>query len=177
MRLRLAAFVLPLGIAFALSGCGFQPLYGPQADGKAGPAVEGLSGTSVALIPERSGQLLRQALQDRFERNGAGGARRYELVVFSYGVSSEQLSFQQNSDATRTRLTARATWSLVTLDAQRRTVTSGNARLVDGYNNLENQFFFTDLAGDAAQRRLAQAIADQITLQLATYFNKSADGV
>lgn len=164
---RLAVLALIAG----LGGCGFHPVYGPQSDGKAGPALTGLSQTSVALIPERSGQVLRQALQDRLERNGAHAARMFELVVIGYSVTSEQISYQQDSNPTRIRLTARASWSLVTLDAQRLTLTSGTVRSSDGYNTLDVQYFFNDLANDAAQRRMADAVADQMMLQLATYFN------
>jgi LPS-assembly lipoprotein len=168
---RLSALALALALAMLLGGCGFHPVYAPQDGGQAGPALTGLSETSVALIPERSGQILRQALQDRLERGGANGTRLFELVVVSYGVSSEQIGYQQDSNPTRVRLTARASWSLVTLDAQRRTLTSGSARSSDGYNSLDLQYFFGDHASDAAQRRMAEAVADQMMLQLATYFN------
>jgi len=177
--MRLASASLRIGLlsmALLLPGCGFAPIYMPQADGKAGPALAGLSATSIALIPERSGQVLRQALQDRLERGGANGTRLYELVVVSYGISSDQIGYQQDSNPTRLRLTARAAWSLVTLDAQRRTLSSGNVRSTDGYDTLDLQYFYGDQANDAAQRRLAESVADQMMLQLATYFNKTASG-
>ena len=49
-----------------LSGCGFQPVYMPTASGKAGVAQRELASVYVGIIPERPGQVLRQALQERF---------------------------------------------------------------------------------------------------------------
>lgn len=167
---------IALALITALAGCGFSPVYAPQSSGKPGPVLTGMAATSVAIIPERSGQILRQALQDRLERGGAGGTKLFELVVVSYGVASEQIGYQQDSNPTRIRLTARAAWSLVTLDAQRRTLTSGSAHSTDGYNTLDLQYFFNDQANDAALKRMADAVADQMTLQLATYFNSRPPG-
>ena len=42
---------------------------------------EGLGLIAVAIIPERSGQLLRQALQARFDHGDAPAAKRYDLAV------------------------------------------------------------------------------------------------
>ncbi len=67
-----------LGLAGLLAGCGFRPVYAPAAGGAAGPAAVGLSEINVPVIPERFGQLIRQALQDRFERGGSGGGRLYD---------------------------------------------------------------------------------------------------
>ena len=158
-----------LGSALALAGCGFQPVYGPAADGSQ-PVLSAFSQISVATIPERQGQLLRQALQDRLERGGVGGARQYELQVASYSVPGEQIGIQQDSNPTRVRLTGRAVWSLLSLDSQRRTLTHGTAVSTDGYDNLDLQYFAGEEAGAAAQRRLAQAVADVLMRQLASYF-------
>ena len=42
-------------------------------------------------------------------------------------------------------------------------------------NNLDTQIFASDLENEAVQKRLADALADQITLQLASFFRKRAD--
>jgi LPS-assembly lipoprotein len=164
------ALLLALGLA--ASGCGFQPLYASGPNGGTGPAEAGLAQVSVGLIPERSGQLLREALQARFDR-GSGSAARYDLAV-SYGVSGEGIAIQPDSSVSRIRLTGSATWYLTAQDPQRRTLASGTARLTDAYNVIDNQLFAADLDNEAIQRRIAQAIADQITLQLASYFDKQA---
>jgi len=68
--------VLAMLAGAPLSGCGFQPVYMPTASGKAGVAQRELAAIHVALIPDRPGQVLRQALQSRFEMSGSGVQQR-----------------------------------------------------------------------------------------------------
>ena len=155
-----------------LAGCGLHPLYAAKEGGGAGPAERGLASVSVAIIPERPGQLLREALQTRFDRTGSGGAKRYDLVV-SLGFAGEGLDYLQSTSApTRLRLVAIANWSLLSLDTTRRTLTTGTTRVMDGFNLFNTQFFAADLESEAVQRRLVQAVADQMTLQLASWFSQ-----
>jgi LPS-assembly lipoprotein len=156
-----------------LGACGFRPVYGPGADGAAGPAQEGLSQIAVGPLPERSGQLLRQALQDRVERDGVGKVHRYDLVV-SFGVGQEGIAIQTDSSSSRTRVIGTANWRLMAQDPQRTTLTSGTARSVDGFNVIDQQYFAADLESETVTKRVAEAVADQIALQLAAYFNRRA---
>lgn len=157
-----------------LGGCGWQPLYRSQADGSAGAAEQGLAQVAVGIIPDRPGQLLRQALQIRFDRVGSGVAKRYDLAV-TFGIAGEALNIQQSSSIpSRLRLVGVANWTLVTQDTKRRTLTSGTARVVDGLNFYDQQFFAADMQSEAIQRRLAEAVAEQMTLQLASWFSRQA---
>jgi LPS-assembly lipoprotein len=165
--------VVSLLMAAALPGCGFRPVYLRAADGGAGPAQEGFAAISVALIPERFGQLVRQALQARLDQGGSGVARRYDLLV-SPAFSAEALSIQPDNSATRIRLVGSATWALAAQDPRRTTLASGSARSLDGANVLDQQYFALDMEVESVQRRVAEALADQIVLQLASYFNKRA---
>jgi LPS-assembly lipoprotein len=167
MRRRVVAI---LG-ASMLAGCGFRPVYGPPASGEESAAAAALAQIQVGLIPERSGQLLRLALQERFERAGPGSAHKFDLAV-SFGVSSDAIAIRTDSSPTWVRMVGTATYSLVAQDPTRATVTSGTARSVDGYNLYVNQYFAASTDTDAVQRRIAQAVADQIALQLADFFAK-----
>ena len=164
---------LALLAATPLPACGFHPVYAPTASGQDGAAATGLAEISVGLIPDRPGQLLRLALQERFERAGNAAARRYDLAV-SLGISSEAIGVLQNSTQTWTRMVGTATYSLVSQEANRATLTSGVARSEDGFNQYDQQYFASDLETDAVDRRIAQALADQIALQLASFFAKRA---
>ena len=158
----------------ALARCGWQPVYATRSDGVAGPAEQGLASTSITLMPERSGQLLRQALQTRFDRAGSGAAKLYDLTA-QFSVAGEAINIDQNTSIpSRLRFVGTASWSLVSRDAQRKTLTSGVARAMDGLNFYDQQFFAADMQSEAVQRRLAGAVADQITLQLAAWFNHHA---
>jgi LPS-assembly lipoprotein len=162
---------LPILAAPLLAACGFRPVYGPAAGGKDGPAAEALAEISVGIIPERSGQLLRLALQERFERAGIATAHRYDLNV-SFAVSAEGIAIQQNTNSTYTRMLGTATYTLISQDPSRATITSGVARSIDGFNQFDQQYFASDLNTEAVTKRIAQAVADQIALQLASFFAK-----
>lgn len=152
--------------AAALSGCGFRPLYAPHA-GTTDPQRE-LATIDISNIPDRPGQLLRQALQQRLNHE-TGVAKRYVLSV-SYGIAGDAISIQRDSTATRVRQVATAQWSLKALDTDRTLVTSGAARALDGVNVIDQQYFAADLEGETATRRITETVADQITLQLASFF-------
>ncbi len=91
-----------LGRPAALSGCGFQPVYMPTASGKAGVAQRELASVYVGIIPERPGQMLRQALQERFG-DDSGTPAAYDLSV-TFGISGEGIAIESNNIATRLRL-------------------------------------------------------------------------
>jgi LPS-assembly lipoprotein len=165
--------LLALTTGAALSGCGFQPVYMPTASGAGGVAQRELAAIQVALIPDRPGQLLRQALQDRLEIGASGMARRYDLTV-GYWIAGEGIAVQSDNTATRLRATGNANWTLVAQDAGRTRLTSGFAKAIDALNIIDEQYFAADLGNEALQRRLADALADQITMQLAIYFHKRA---
>lgn len=151
-----------VGAAGLTAGCGFHPLYG------SGVAQRDLAAVQISLIPDRAGQLLRQALQQRFDR-GQAVPKRFSLDV-SYGVAGDAIGVQQDSTSTRVREIATATWFLKDLNPERTLVVSGAARALDGVNVVDQQYFAADLEGEAATRRAAERIADQITQQLASYF-------
>ena len=160
------------GAAVGLAGCGFHPLYGPLAKG--GTITPELASIYVAVMLERSGQLLRQALQQRLEGAGSGVAKQYELTG-GLSVSAEALGIQQDTSSTRVRMNGAAGWSLRKLDLKQTVLTSGTARATDGYNVNNQQYFAADLEQSAAVRRIADTVADQITLEIAAYFRKQAD--
>jgi LPS-assembly lipoprotein len=171
-RIRMARRGMLLGAGgLALAGCGFRPLYGTTGD-RAG-VQEQLGEINVLLIPERTGQLLRQSLIARLERGGTAMARRYDLAV-QFALGAEPIAIQPDNSSSRVRLIGTATWALTSQDAQRRTIASGSARDVDGYNIINQQFFAAELTSNAVQRRIVDALAEQITTQLAVHFSRQA---
>ena len=157
----------------ALGGCGFRPLYGTV--GESAEVRERLSEINVLLMPERSGQLMRQALISRLQRGGTGVARRFDLAV-QYSLAGEAIAIQPDNSTSRVRLIGTARWTLTAQDGQRRTVTSGAVREVDGYNIINQQFFASELTSNAVQERIANALAEQITMQLALHFSRQTSG-
>ena len=163
--------VVALGLA--LSGCGFQPVYMPTATGKGGVAQRELAAIHVNLIPDRPGQELRQALQDRLELAGGDIKRRYDLQV-GFSVAGEGIAIQNDDTATRVRLIGTAIWTLTAQDSSKTKLSSGFAKAVDAMNILDSQYFALDQENEAVQKRIAETLADQITIQLAAFFRKRA---
>lgn len=165
--------VLLLAGSAGLAGCGFHPVYMPTASGKAGPAQREMAAVRVGLIPDRPGQELRQALQQRLGSDSGAEPARYELAV-SYTIAGEGIAIDPNSNPTRVRLIAHANWSLTSIAPGHAPVTSGAARAFDAINMFDQQYFAADLETEAAQRRLANAIASEIAEQLAVFFRRRA---
>lgn len=165
---------LALALPLVLAGCGFRPVYMGSAGGVPGPASRNLARIHVALIPDRAGQLLRQALQQRFHGADDTTPRRYTLRV-SYWVTGSNEGILPSTVATRVQLIAGATWVLARHDPGHTTVTSGSAQAMDGVDQFDEQYFAAQLDNNAAYRRLARAIAGQITTRLAIFFRHRAD--
>lgn len=166
---------LLIGGTGLLGGCGFHPLYAPAAGGAPGPAQAELAAVWVPVIPERSGQLLRQALQQRLEGVGTSTAKRYELAV-SFALAADSLAVRPDSTASRVRIIGTAPWTLSTVALTKQVLTNGQARAVDGYNILNQQYFAAELENETITTRVADTIADQIVTQLAIYFRRRATG-
>ena len=170
--MRLTRRAVLVGAASCLSGCGFHPLYGPMAGG--GRVSDELQAIYVAVMAERSGQLLRQALQRRFEGTESGVAKKYELTG-GLGIAAEGVAIQQDSSTTRMRFIGTAPWTLRMLNVEQTVLTSGNARAIDGLNVNDQQYFALELEQAAAVRRIADTVADQITLEVASFLRKRAE--
>jgi LPS-assembly lipoprotein len=126
-----------------------------------------MAATRVALIPERFGQLLRRGLQQRLGA-GAGGAlpaARWELQVAPV-LAAEATGIQRDGSATRVRYVATANWTLLRL-TPREPAANGFERTTDAYNVQPNQFFAADIGREAAERRMAEVLADEVVLRLA----------
>jgi len=160
-------------VALLVGGCGFEPVYAPTHAGHANPAATELAAIDVALIPNREGQVLRQDIQERLERFGIAADKRYKLTV-GYGISTEGVGIQPDSSTTFIRVTANATWTLATTGTTPKVLTTGRAHAVNGFDVVDNQFFTQQLDQETVQSQLADAIADQLFLQLGIYFRKQA---
>ena len=163
MKVRTAAALVSTLLCQA---CGFHPLYAPGG-GQSGS----LAAVYVDIIPNRPGQLLRQALQSRLEGSSSGTAKQYTLAV-AYSNAVQGLSVQADNSTTRNRDVGTAIWSLHPAGNASTQIAGGTVRSLDGYNIIDEQFFYSDLEEEAAERRQANALADQIVMGLAVYFGK-----
>ncbi len=150
-----------------LAGCGFEPLYARGGDDPDGD----LTSVYVNNIGGRYGQLVRENLQQRLDLPVSGGNSLYTLDV-NPNLTSEGVAIQPDNSSTYTRLVGTANWTLKTVGITPRTLASGSARTLDGYNNIDQQYFQSTVSSDTTQARIAANLADAITLQVAAWFRR-----
>ena len=152
-----------MALLLAVSACGFRPLYAPS-----GSTNADLSEVFVDIIPNRDGQLLRQALQEHLDGSGLTDKSYVLQVQYSLQYSAEGI--QQDTSISRNRYIGTAHWVLRKPGPLGEKVASGSARSLDGSNAINSQFFYGDLSGEAINRRMAEALAGEITEKVAAYF-------
>ena len=163
--------LLLLALCVPAAGCGFHPLYG------SGPkSVDAqLPDIFVANIPGRPGQQLRQSLQQRLAGSSDASPQGYTLQV-SYALNAEAIGIHGDNTSARTRVVGRVNWVLSSVAPSPVTLATGSARSVDGYNNIETQYFAATLAGESTYGRMADNLADSVTTQVATWFVSHPNG-
>lgn len=160
-----------------LGGCSPHPLYAPDAFGNGTPQTRSVQAqlreVQVPLLPDRPGQLLRQALQSRLEFGEQPEYTRYNLAV-AFNIAQVGLGIQNDSTITYVRFIATAPWSLTAQDSpDHRILVSNTAQAADSLNAFDNAPFGQELETGTVVERLADAIADQIVARLAHYFTVS----
>ncbi|MFT9400165.1 hypothetical protein [Acetobacter sp.] len=163
-----------LVVPVALSGCGFQPLYGTQGAKNTVPVEDELKRVYVANIPERSGQLMRLALQQNMAGDGPENPDGYTLYA-QPNIGQEAIDIHADNTSGRIRINAHAHWRLFTVEQNPKLLAEGDASSMDGYSALYEQYFAQTLNSETAIGRVTQALAEQITQQVATWFRTHAD--
>lgn len=159
-----------LSLAALTGACGYQPIYG-TAPGIAGETVAAeLAQIRIAVIPNRTGQILRNYLIRSLNPDGRPDRPLYTLNVRVSEVE-EDLGIRKDDTATRANLVVSANFRLVDRDGQ--PVTSGTVQTITSYNLLLDQFATLSAERDARDRALRQ-ISEDIRTRLALHFNREA---
>lgn len=153
------------GLALALGGCGFAPLYDE------GAAPSRMAGrVEVSIVEGEPGFALRERLTERL---GPASAAAYRLDV-KLKLTRTGVALTQKNVTTRFDVIGTAEYTLVPL-AGGTPVASGVVRSITGYSAPESETasaFASRAAEQDADRRLAVVLADAILQRLAL----SADG-
>ncbi|MCZ8312799.1 MAG: LPS assembly lipoprotein LptE [Magnetospirillum sp.] len=152
--------------AVALAGCGFQPLLGRAGD--SADAIEQLSAIRIEPIPDRSGQVLRNALLDRITPQGQTQASRYVLRI-RLSEPRQTILLRRDDIISRSSYTANATFEL--RDMQGRRVFSGSSSFITDYEITASEFA-TRTSLENARDRVLELVADDIRNQLALDFRQ-----
>ena len=159
------------GLAVAvplLASCGFQPLYA-ERDGSS--AADQLAAVRIEPMPDRSGQLLYNALRDGLNPLGRPASPDYRLQV-RLDEDREELAFQTDETATRVNITLTAVFALFPVDGKE-PVFRGVSRTTTAYNVLTSPYATLTSSEDARARALDD-IAREIRQRLAVYLTRQA---
>lgn len=151
----LATLLLLLAVA-----CDFRPVFVANA-----PVHTEMAAVEIALIADRTGQLLRNRLLDRLTPTGIP---RYLLSV-QLTERKQNLAIRRDLTATRANLTLTAQFKL-TANRTDELLLQGRSRSLNSYN-ISTFDFATLSAENDARHRAARAVAADIATQLAIYFD------
>lgn len=155
--------------ALALSGCGFQPLYGGTTAG--GQRLsEVMAGVDVVPIPGRVGQKLRNELIFTNTGGGAGAPSRYRLEIAIKESVTDQL-VQITGDATGQVFQLDATFQLI--DSNGKVLLQGKAISRAPYNRFQ-EIFANVRARYDAENRAARTVSESIKTQVAAFLTNAA---
>lgn len=170
---RLAAALFLLG---ALAACELRPLYAKRENAPGGTAaIEDLQSIKIGSITGdssyRTEYLLRNSLLDRLNPRGEPNRPGYRLDIILYEFK-EQLAITSVDEATRTNLVIAARYRLID-NASNAPVHASEVRGITAYNLLRADFGNVAAEIDARQR-VTRELAEQIRLELATWFTRPA---
>lgn len=163
---------LLIGVAaLTLSGCGFRPMYGSHsaAAEKSSQSATALSTIAIDVIPDRSGQILRNDLVDRFYETGAPSSPTARLHIDKINVIKTELDLTKSSEATRAQLHIKTRMTLTDVATGANLLTR-DLQTVTSYNILESEFA-TRVTEDSALESALHDIARQAELNLSLYYN------
>lgn len=152
-------------VTVGLAGCGFAPLHGER--GRAGTTATDLAYVSVAPIPERSGQLVRNALLELLRKSGPQGRPVFRLDV-QLAEAREGLAFSRDDSVTRYNLRMNASYQLVD-ERSGDSVLKGRTRAIAAYNVVRSDYANL-IAERDARERAARVVAEDIRTRLAVFF-------
>ncbi len=160
-----------LSAVLFLTACGgFHPVYGVNKYTAVG-VEEYLQQVQIGGIPDRDGQYLRNALIERFYRDGRPTSPLYALTVTNFSESLRDLDVTIDSDTTRGQLTIAITMLLIDKKTNE-TVMERSLRSIASYNIIDSEF--ANRVSEANTRENAlDDLARQIEEQLALYFKRN----
>ncbi|MFD2263665.1 LPS assembly lipoprotein LptE [Lacibacterium aquatile] len=153
--------LVALVAAAFLASCGpggFQPLHG---DRKGQVADTSLAAIQITPIPDRTGQLLRNYLTDRFAAGSAAARWRLDVKVVESGTS---VGLQRDATTTYGRLALTADYTLTEIQSGRQLV-KDQTRSLMGYVLLEGGFPSITAQNDARERAIRE-VGDQLATRL-----------
>lgn len=156
--------------ATALSACGFRPLHGQYSEGDNPGSSANLAAVYIKPIPDRSGQIMRTAMERRFSPTGQREARYILSVNLTESIA--KLAVEQNAFATRANLTLTASYVLERAEDYYQ-FPAGKTIAVSSYNILASNYA-TLTAEQNARERAVETLANDLRTRIAILLSAPA---
>ena len=163
--IRLAVF-LNLVIA---TGCGFQPLYS-HGSGNSSHVVNQLSRIQISPVENRTGQILRNFLQDKLTPSGVPFSPAYKLTV-SLKETRSDMGILRDSTSTFAKVKMDAKYQLINIETKN-VLDSGTVTSTTVFNIVSSEYANLSAQKDA-RRRTVRIISDLVKERLALFFLKN----
>ena len=163
--IRLAVF-LNLIIA---TGCGFQPLYS-HGSGNSSHVVNQLSRIQISPIENRTGQILRNFLQDKLTPSGVPFSPAYKLTI-SLKETRSDMGILRDSTSTFAKVKMGAKYQLINIETKT-VLDSGTVTSTTVFNIVSSEYANLSAQKDA-RRRTVRIISDLVKERLALFFLKN----
>ena len=168
--IRCAAVCGLIGVsAVSLSGCGFQPLYGPTASGE--QLSEVMKTVDITTVPGRVGQRIRNELIFRTTGGGYAGDAKYRLDI-ALRESIQRTLVNEQGDPLGEIYQIYTEYKLVRI-ADRKVVLEGHSNARAAYDKPDSVFSGIRAKRDA-EDRAANTIAEAIRTRIAAFLATSA---
>lgn len=146
-----------------VSACGFTPMYGASDKAEQNSVAASLAQVEIATIPDRSGQVLRNDLLDRFYTQGYPSAPLYKLSVDTLTELRVDLDITKSSEATRSQL--RLTSKMTLYDNKGVVLATRDLFAIASFNVLQSEFA-TRVTEENARQNAIHDLARQIELNV-----------
>ena len=149
-----------------LASCGFRPLYGSSGVAASPEVLSALAQIRIRPIADRSGQRLRQILNEKIYSNGPAKGAVFDLDIV---LSKQIVELGVRPDSTTSRANLIMTASFILYESGARALVD-IAQGIVSYNILDDQFATVTSQSDAEDRALG-FLGEEIKTRLAVYFD------
>ena len=163
--LRDAGVATAAGLLLAWGG--FRPLYGSSGGAASPEVLSALAQIRIRPIADRSGQRLRQILNEKIYSNGPAKGGVFDLDIV---LSKQIVELGVRPDSTTSRANLIMTASFILNESGARALVD-IAQGIVSYNILDDQFATVTSQSDAEDRALG-ILGEEIKTRLAVYFDR-----
>ena len=151
------------------TGCGFQPIYSRGSDNSS-HVLKQLSRIQITPIENRTGQILRNFLQDKLTPLGVPSSPTHELII-SLKETRSDMAILRDSTSTFAKVKMDAKYQLFNIETKN-VLDSGTVTSTTVFNIVSSEYANLSAQKDA-RRRTVRIISDLVKERLALFFLKN----